>query len=610
MDALLLVLLSSAGFVVAYFTYGRWLGRKVFVLTAEALCPSVQLRDNSDYVPTQKWVVFGHHFTSIAGTGPILGPAIALAWGWLPALMWVLLGSVFIGAVHDLGALVVSLRNRGATVGEVAGNLLNKRVRILFLGILFVALTIVLAIFGMVIASVFRQFPSAIFPCLVQIPLAVAVGILSRMRSDWIGWLSVISLALMYLSVVVGDVGVLKEFNQTLENWPNGTWVAVLLGYSYVASVLPVWILLQPRDYINSLQLISVMGLLVVGLFVAALVGLPAASGGDRVFLQMTAPAVRWDVRGAPEIFPFLFITVACGAVSGFHCLVSSGTSAKQLAKETDAQLVGYGSMLLEGFLAVLVILCCGAALGLGVVSKGGDYLFGTSAWESRYESWTTGLTPMVANFVDGAGNLLLSLGIPKVFGVSLMGVFVASFAATTLDSACRLQRYVIQELIRSLLYKGATCESVSKPARWCSIFVGKHFATLLAVGLAMFLASLPPPGKEWSWQNAGTGGLVLWPLFGATNQLLGGLTFVVILVYLIRQGKKCWFVLFPLLFMLFVPAWAMLTQCFWGSNDTQSWLQQGNWVLVAMTIACLTLQLWIMIEAAFILQRLRKMNL
>jgi len=607
MDALLIALLSGAGFVVAYFTYGRWLGRKVFRLSARALCPSVRLRDDCDYVPTPKWVVFGHHFTSIAGTGPIVGPAIALAWGWLPALVWVLLGSVLIGAVHDFGSLVVSLRNRGATVGDVAGDLLNRRVRVLFLGILFMALTIVLAIFGMVIASVFRQFPAAIFPCVAQIPLAAAVGYLSRMRPGWLGWLSVISLVLMYLSVVFGDVGVLGEINEKMAGWSNGTWVAVLLGYSYVASVLPVWALLQPRDFINSLQLISVMGLLVVGLVVAAFLGAPTAQDGGRVLLEMSAPVVRWEVAGAPAMFPFLFITVACGAVSGFHCLVSSGTSAKQLAKETDARFVGYGSMLVEGFLAVLVILCCGAALGLGVVSKGGEFLSGIAAWESRYGSWTAGLSPMVANFVDGAGNLILSLGLSRGFGVTLMGVFVASFAATTLDSACRLQRYVVQELMRAFFESGAPSDSRSLMTGWRGVMMGKHFATLLAVGFAMFLASLPPNGKEWSWVNAGTGGLVLWPLFGATNQLLGGLALIVIVFYLIRERKTWFFLLFPLVFMLVVPAWAMLVQCFWGSGDTMSWVEQRNWVLVGLTVGCLFLELWMILEAVLLFLRLPK---
>jgi carbon starvation protein len=608
MDALLIALLSAGGFVLAYLTYGRWLGKKIFRLSAQAVCPSVEFRDDSDYVPTPKWVVFGHHFTSIAGTGPIVGPAIALAWGWLPALAWVLLGSIFIGAVHDFGALVVSLRNRGATIGDVAGVLLNKRVRFLFLGILFLALTIVLAIFGMVIATVFRQFPAAIFPCLAQIPLAAVVGFATRKRPEWLGWLSLVSLMLMYVSVVFGDVGLLGDLNRQLAGWSNGTWVLALLLYSYVASVLPVWSLLQPRDFINSLQLISVMLLLFVGLVVATVFGSPSLGGEGKIYLEMVAPLVRLEVDGAPAIFPFLFITVACGAVSGFHCLVSSGTSAKQLVCEKDARFVGYGSMLLEGFLAVLVILCCGAAIGLGVRGSGGELLSGSAAWEMRYASWTSGLSAMVANFVDGAENLLYAVGFTEGVGAALMGVFLASFAATTLDSACRLQRYVVQELMGALWGIARPGDADRRVVR--SILLNKHFATIIAVGLAMLLASVPPSGKNWSWENAGTGGLVLWPLFGATNQLLGGLAFIVIVFYLMRLRVTWCFVLFPLFFMLVVPAWAMIVQCFIGSGKSSSWLAEGNWVLVSLTVGCLILEIWMIVESFFIYLRLRKMNL
>ncbi|HRJ48688.1 MAG TPA: carbon starvation CstA family protein, partial [Opitutaceae bacterium] len=270
MQTLLIALLSGFGFIVAYHTYGRWLGQKIFKLSADWVCPSHRLNDGQDYVPTRKGVVFGHHFTSIAGTGPIVGPAIAIMWGWLPALLWVVFGSIFIGAVHDLGALVVSLRNNGQTVGDIAGRVINRRVRLLFLFVLFMALTIVLAIFGLVIASVFRQFPTAIFPCMVQIPIAVIIGRWLHRKGMNLLVPSLIALALMYLTVIYGDVGLLHAINMELAGWSSWTWVVVLLVYSYVASVLPVWSLLQPRDYINALQLISVLALLVVGLLVAA----------------------------------------------------------------------------------------------------------------------------------------------------------------------------------------------------------------------------------------------------------------------------------------------------------------------------------------------------
>jgi carbon starvation protein len=239
MATLLIAVGALVLYLVAYHTYGRWLARRVFRLKADALVPSVELNDDRDYVPTSKSVVFGHHFTSIAGTGPIVGPAIAVMWGWAPALCWVLLGSIFFGAVHDFGALVISLRNRGQTVGDIAGRVLNPRVRVLFLCILFLALTIVLAIFGLVIAAVFKLYPAAITPCVLQIPLAVAIGVWLHRKGANLLVPSLGALALMYLSVIYGNVGELGKLNAWLGDLPVLTWVVVLLVYSYAASVLP-----------------------------------------------------------------------------------------------------------------------------------------------------------------------------------------------------------------------------------------------------------------------------------------------------------------------------------------------------------------------------------
>ena len=225
MGTLFIAIGAAVAFIVAYHTYGRWLGQRVFRLSAQTICPSCRLNDGVDYVPTSKAVVFGHHFTSIAGTGPIVGPAIAIMWGWLPALLWVILGSIFIGAVHDFGALVVSLRNNGQTVGEVAGRVLNRRVRLLFLFVLFMSLTIVLAIFGLVIAAVFKQYPAAIFPCMVQIPIAVAIGLWLHRKGVGLLIPSLLALAVMYLTVIYGDQGWLHSINTTMAGWSIMTWV-------------------------------------------------------------------------------------------------------------------------------------------------------------------------------------------------------------------------------------------------------------------------------------------------------------------------------------------------------------------------------------------------
>ena len=602
METLIIALGAFVAYLIAYHTYGRWLSRKLFKLDEHARVPSVEMEDGTDYVPTSKSVVFGHHFTSIAGTGPIVGPALAVMWGWVPALVWVLFGSIFIGAVHDLGSLVVSLRNRGQTVGDIAGRVIHPRTRVLFLSILFLALTVVLAIFGVVIAKVFQAFPSSILPCLIQIPLAMLVGHFLHRKGAHLLVPSLIALAVMYLSVFFGDVGVLHEINLWLSTWPLIAWVGFLLVYSYAASVLPVWLLLQPRDYINSLQLISAMGLLLLGLVAAAFFGVP--NGGEtNARLEIVAPAIDTGHGSAlPMMVPFLFITIACGAISGFHCLVSSGTTSKQLKRETDAQSVGYGAMLLEGFLAVIVILACVAGISLGIRNADGELLTGAAAWASRYADWPTAANGALGAFVQGASNFLRAIGLPVGAGTALVGVLVASFAATTMDTACRLQRYVIEELAATLLRHRPVSaphtgiKITGNPLTWLS---NRHGATIFAVAVAALLAAAPRAGESWSWQTAGQGGFILWPLFGAINQLLGGLAFIVILFWMRRRAMPLWFVAVPTVFMLVLPAWALGYQLFYRSLGAESsWLAQGDWVLAIFAVATLAVEIWMIIEA------------
>jgi len=604
MQPLLIAVAAFVFYLIAYHTYGRWLSRKLFKLDVDAIVPSVSMRDDKDYVPTSRGIVFGHHFTSIAGTGPIVGPALAIMWGWVPALLWVLLGSVFIGAVHDLATLVVSLRNRGMTVGEIAGRVINRRVRLLFLIILLFALWVVLAIFGWVIASVFVQFPESILPVFLQIPIAIWIGVKVHRRGQKLLWPSLIALGLMFLTVwfgagcpgiasTGGGVGALiQSINLSLSEWPIWAWVAVLLAYCYGASVMPVWLLLQPRDYINSLQLITSLALIVGGLVMAASFGfLPSgAEESSRQSLEIVAPAFNLHPLHAPPIFPFLFVTIACGAISGFHCLVSSGTSSKQLSNETDAQFVGYGSMLLEGFLATLVILAVGAGIGLGW-AQAHPGISGEPLWNAVYSDWK-GVTggKAIAAFVVGSGNFVSSLGIDPVMSRALMGVLVASFAGTTLDTATRLQRYVVQELSSTVMPSGSFAERnpLLRPFTWLR---QPHGATLFAVGTAFLLALFPAPGKAWSMETIGTGGLILWPLFGATNQLLAALALLVVAFWLRRRNLPSWMVAIPMIFMFVIPFCAL-------AIDLQRWLNGGSWLLVAVAMLMLALTTWMLIEA------------
>lgn len=609
MDALLLAIICGAALLTAYLTYGRWVARRVFQLREDSPTPAVLLEDGRDYCPTSRWVVFGHHFTSIAGTGPIVGPAIAVMWGWLPAIIWVVLGSIFIGAVHDLGSLVVSLRNRGRSIGDVAGDLLGPRARLIFLLTLIVGLWIVLAVFGLVIASVLRAYPAAIFPVLVQIPLAILIGALIHRKGRSLVIPSLLALALMYLSVVLGDWGPLHAFNQTLAAQPIWLWTVGLLAYAYVASVLPVWTLLQPRDYINALQLLTALGLLMAGVVGAALLGSTGPDpDGERRTLELVAPMVHAQPAGAPPIIPMLFITIACGAISGFHCLVGSGTTSKQIRCERDARAVGFGSMLTEGWLATLVIIACAAGLGLGAVrsSAAGEtaLLTGAAAWNAQYTSWGAAgaLSATVGAFVEGAANMIGSLGMPFSVAVALMGVLVASFAATTMDTACRLQRYVLQEFSATFLPRtdiGAPDPTAASPLNPFRHLATTHGATLFAVVTAAILAAIPPEGMPWSLENSGKGGMRLWPLFGATNQLLAGLAFVVIVAWLTATNRPRWFIIPPALLMLALPAWALAWQAFIGNSENLSWLAQRNWALVSVACIALALEAWLVVEAS-----------
>ncbi|NIV46687.1 MAG: hypothetical protein GWN46_07670, partial [Gammaproteobacteria bacterium] len=319
-----------------------------------------ELEDGVDYVPTRLGVLWGHHYTSIAGAAPIVGPAIAVIWGWLPALLWVALGTVLMGAVHDFAALVISLRHRGRSIGEIAGRVISPRVRTLFLLIISLLIWIVLAVFAFIIGTLFHDNPGAIFPINVQILVALALGWLVHRRGVGILVPSLLGYGLLLAAIFQGNA--FAESFPAIADLPVATWVWILLLYSFVASVLPVWLLLQPRDYLNAHQLITGLVLLSLGLLV--------------LHPTIQAPVVNLTPEGAPPMIPFLFITIACGAISGFHGLVSSGTTSKQVGCMTDARPIGYGGMLGEGTLGLLAVLAATAGFAT------------TEDWSSHYASW------------------------------------------------------------------------------------------------------------------------------------------------------------------------------------------------------------------------------
>ena len=556
---LFLALSAYAAFILAYFIYGRFLSRRLFNFVGEEPMPSHALQDGRDYVPSRRAVLFGHHFTSIAGAGPIVGPAIAVVWGWLPAILWVVFGAIFMGAVHDFCALAISARNQGRSLVDISREVMNPRVRIIFFLFIFFTLVLVMAVFLFVMAKLFITFPASVFPIWMQIPIAVGLGVMVRKGANLYVW-GLAALALVVGCVWVGVnhfiwdlTGLFPKENLNLTS-PYFVWVIILLVYAFIASVLPVHWLLQPRDFLNSLWLYLGVGGVLLGFIIA-----PQA-------LADPTP-IRTNVEGLPPMFPLLFITIACGAVSGFHCLVCSGTTSKQLNSAEDALPISYGAMLLEGALAVLVIVACCSGISKEV-------------WASSegYGSWSGAQGKAVLRFVEGTAAYLSNLGIPVEYGLTVMAVILVSFCGTTLDTATRIQRYVISELASSLNLK-----LVARP------MVATTIACVSALALSVF--------RDPSTQAMGGGGYVLWPLFGNINQMLACLALLVGTVYLAKRGWPVVYTLIPCVFLLITAGYAIFLQ-------TKGFLYgaQPNYVLFSVSVAVTVLEVWMLLEGLVVL--------
>jgi carbon starvation protein len=548
LNAAVLAILAICLFALGYVFYSGFLSRRVFFLDAEEPVPSREHEDGVDYVPTRLHVLWGHHFASIAGAAPIVGPAIAVIWGWAPALIWVCAGTVFMGATHDFSALVISARHEGRSIGDVADRVVSARVRTLFLVIISLLIWVVLAVFAYIIATLFVSTPSSIFPINVQIVVAMTLGWLVYKRGLPMFVPSLICYVGLLVAIFYGEA--VAEALPFLTHVPITTWVWLLLGYSFVASVLPVWLLLQPRDYLNSHQLVTGLVVLSAGLLVLQ--------------PNVVAPAFNPNPEGAPSLIPFLFVTIACGAISGFHGLVASGTTSKQLSRMTDARPIGYGGMLAEGFLGLMAVLASTAGF-----ATAGD-------WYAHYASWgaANGLAAKLDAFVSGGGTFVAALGIPYEIARTFMAVMVIAFAATSLDTGARIQRLVLAELADAYSIRPLS---------------NRFIAGGIGVGSALVLAITQGDGK---------GGLALWPLFGTTNQLVAGVTLLIVSIWLKRQGRPIVYTLVPMIAVAATTAWAMAGNLLdYYASFEELWLLSLSGTLI------LALDLWILFEG---LQALR----
>ena len=568
MNSAYLAAIALLSFYLGYRFYSRFISDKILGLDEDLTTPAHEFNDGVDFVPTKRHILFGHHFTSIAGAAPIIGPCIAAYWGWLPALLWIIFGTIFMGAVHDFGALVVSLKEKGRSIADITSMVINPRVRLMFLIFVMLLTWLVLAVFAMAIAGLFQAVPTSILPINIEIIVALFIGYLIYKKGIDALLPSIIALGILYLFVWLGTMypisltsfGIASENVQTI-------WILFLFTYSAIASLLPVWLLLQPRDFINSHQLIVGLGLIFLGIFIAQ--------------PMIDAPAIREITdSGAPPIFPMLFVTIACGAISGFHGLVSSGTTSKQVNKLSDARLIGYGAMLGEGTLAVASTIA--AVAGIALVTQCSLPSIGAVenlSWGFYYDSWAHATANKAAAFVLGGGALLEQLGLPSNLAKTLMAVLVISFAATTLDTATRIQRFIISEIGSALNFKP---------------LCNRYGATLMAVIPAVMLTlwSVPDPVSGTMKQTA----WVLWPLFGASNQMLAALTLMVLTLYFWQRKKPILPIFIPMLFIMLITFIALIIKA-------QSFYYQGNTLLFSINLIMIGLILWMIFEGMLIVK-------
>ncbi|TGK01253.1 carbon starvation protein A [Leptospira langatensis] len=619
----MLPLITVLGCFLLYFLgykfYSGYLSKSIFQLKdTRGDTPAHKFNDGVDYLPTKPAVLFGHHYASIAGLAPILGPAVAVIWGWLPAMLWVVLGGIFVGCVHDFGAIVVSIRNQGKSIGQVAQDLLGPRARSLFHAIIFFLVALAMGVFVIVLAEMFSadpkaklapvpsptkieqteaklpsiqehthptevrvetssspielrsHFPEAVIPTAGIMIFALLVGWLHYKKGMNLGPLTFVSVALTLVVMILGMNDSILSWtglNDTARSPGVPLWKIILLAYAFLASVTPVWLLLQSRDYINSFLLYLGIIAIYLGFFKGSLFG---------EFSSFNAEAIRAE-KVDMDIIPFVFITIACGAVSGFHALVSSGTTAKQLDREIDARAIGYGAMIGESLLGLTSVVAC--TIGFASAAE----------WSSFYKSWSgiQGLAPSVGAYIYGTGRFISQLGFDQGFAQGFIALVVVSFALTSLDSATRLLRYNIEEIADSI-----NSEFIKK------VLGNRYVSSILAcvaIGFFAFL-QIDQGGKKT------TAGLALWKLFGTTNQLLAGLSLLVVTIYLLYSKRKTWTSFLPMIFVLTATLWAMVVN-FYDFLFSKS----PSYLLAGVGGVLIFLAIWLLVEAVLAWRRFSK---
>lgn len=533
MNGLVVAGISVILFIIAYHIYGRFLER-LWEISPERKTPSFEKEDGVDYVPAKHWLIlFGHHFSSIAGAGPILGPVIAcMVWGWLPAALWIVFGSIFLGGVHDFASLVLSLRYGGSSIGDVTQSVISRRSKILFSLFLYLSLILVVAVFASVTAMTLVKESHIVIPTFGIIFIAILFGILVyRLRWGYV-YTTLLSIILMVLLFILGISFPVSLGGDSAVK----VWIIVLLLYSFIASVIPVNILLQPRDYLSSFILFFGLILGYAGLITSR--------------PPVNAPAfISFSAGAKGTLWPMMFVIIACGAISGFHSLVASGTTSKQITNESDAKKIAYGGMLTEGILSILALLsvCAGLYWNSGIPSLDYPSLMEKGNW--------------IGTFAAGYGQItsrFLRYEIGKMIAI----VMVNAFVLTTLDTATRITRYISQELFGY---------------GWnIKIFRNRYFSTLVVIVLAGYLAF-------GNWQK-------IWPVFGASNQLVAAIALFVAGVFLLKKGKSAFTSFIPSVFMFLTTITALIYQA-------HSFYRNKNYLLGNISVILVLLAIYFICE-------------